>query len=138
MTVEQKPLRAAGGCLCGKVRYEVRGKLGPVYACHCSQCRRTTGYCLVTTSTRRANFHLVRDATLRWYESSPRARRGFCAACGSTLFWDAPEENYICMTAGSIDPPTGLALECHIYTEDKGDFYEIADGLRSMPQGSAG
>ena len=33
-----------GGCLCGGVRYRVAGRLLPVVACHCGQCRRTLGH----------------------------------------------------------------------------------------------
>lgn len=137
MSQDEAP-RAAGGCLCGAVRYEVRGPLGPVYACHCSQCRRASGHDFVSTSAPRARFTLLQFDALRWYASSPRARRGFCSTCGSLLFWDAPAEDYICFTAGSIDPPTGLALAAHIFTADKGDYYAIADGLPQWPGGSGG
>ena len=37
-------VRAAGGCECGAVRYEVRGPLREVIDCHCGQCRRTHGH----------------------------------------------------------------------------------------------
>ena len=30
---------------------------------------------------------------------------------------------------GCIDDPTGLKLADHIYVGEKGDYYEIADGL---------
>ncbi len=39
-----------GGCLCGGVRYQVRGELRGVIACHCSQCRRTSGHHSAMTS----------------------------------------------------------------------------------------
>jgi hypothetical protein len=44
-----------GKCLCGKVRYEINGRLGPVVYCHCSMCRRATGSAFVTNASVRAN-----------------------------------------------------------------------------------
>jgi len=41
--------------LCGAVRYEVRGPLRPVVACHCTQCRRMTGHFLAATAAREAD-----------------------------------------------------------------------------------
>ena len=64
----------------------------------------------------------------RWYESSEVARRGFCGTCGSNLFWDGPGEN-LSIFAGTLDSPTGLGLAGHIHCANKGDYYEIADGL---------
>ena len=32
-----------GSCLCGSVRYEVRGLLEPASHCHCSMCRKAHG-----------------------------------------------------------------------------------------------
>jgi hypothetical protein len=131
---EEKSIRATGGCLCGAVRYEVRGKLSAVWACHCSQCRRTTGHYLASTSTKREYFRLVREDGLRWYPSSDKARRGFCGICGSVLFWDGKGIDYMSLSAGSIDPPTGLKMAGHIFTADKSDYYEITDGLPQSPQ----
>jgi hypothetical protein len=55
-------------------------------------------------------------------------RRGFCATCGSNLFWDAGTER-VSIFAGTLDAPTGLRLAGHIFCADKGDYYELADGL---------
>ena len=30
-------------CLCGGIRIEVSGKVGPVVYCHCSRCRKASG-----------------------------------------------------------------------------------------------
>ena len=87
------PVRG-GGCLCGAVRYEVHGSLRPIVMCHCTQCRRVTGHLMAATAARRADLRLLTAAELRWYDSSAQARRGFCARCGSTLFWEARGRNY--------------------------------------------
>jgi hypothetical protein len=131
------PLRATGGCLCGAVRYEVRGPLRPVVACHCTQCRRMTGHFLAATAAREADLAFTCDAALKWYSASPDARRGFCGGCGSTLFWHGKGRDYIAIAAGSIDGATGLAMVQHIHTADKGDYYTLDDGLAQSPHGMA-
>jgi len=114
-----------GGCLCGNIRFAVAGHLRPVVACHCTQCRKTSGHHVAATSARRAD--VVISGAPAWYASSENARRGFCPTCGSQLFWDGAGEN-LSIFAGAIDGNTGLKLAGHIYCSDKGDYYEIADG----------
>ena len=103
----------------------------PVIACHCTQCRQTSGHHVAATSAPREAVGI--EGEVRWYISSATARRGFCPVCGSNLFWDGPGAN-LSIFAGTLDTPTGLRLAGHIFTGDKGDYYEIADGL---PQAEA-
>ena len=124
----------SGGCLCGGVRYRVTGSLSDIVACHCSQCRRTTGHYFASTSCKRSALHLDREETLAWYESSPGIRRGFCSRCGSSLFWSDERRDGIDILAGTLDSPTGLKLTGHIFVQDKGDYYEIGDGLPQYAQ----
>ncbi len=127
-----------GGCLCGAVRFEIRGAARPVVACHCGQCRKWSGHYLAATAVRPENFLLLKEEALRWYDSSPEAKRGFCGICGSSLFWRPAAKNYFAVLAGALDGKTGLRLAAHIFTADKGDYYEIADGLPQHPAGGAG
>ncbi|UWQ20879.1 GFA family protein [Jannaschia sp. W003] len=115
-----------GGCLCGAVRYRVRGPLNPVAACHCRQCQRTSGNYVAATSARREAVGI--EGEPRWFRSSKTARRGFCAACGSNLFWDGGGDR-LSIHAGTLDAPARVALTRHIFCADKGDWYRIADGL---------
>ena len=64
-----------------------------------------------------------------WYKASDAARRGFCMTCGSALFWKHEAEPFTSVMAGAFDSPSGLRLTKHIFCADKGDYYEIADGL---------
>ena len=67
--------------------------------------------------------------TLVWYSATPRARRGFCKTCGSALFWQRMPSEQISVAAGCLDQPTKLKIAGHICVAQKGDYYEIADGL---------
>jgi hypothetical protein len=125
--------RATGRCLCGAVRYEVHGPLRDVLVCHCSECRRWSGHLFAATSAQKSDVVLVESDALRWIdspESESHARRGFCSACGSSLFWDAPARDTISIAVGSLDEPTGLETIGHVYVSQAGDYYELpADGL---------
>lgn len=129
-------IRARGGCLCGGVRYEIRGPLRDVIACHCSQCRRTSGHFVAASQALNTDLVLLESATLRWYRSSGEAERGFCERCGGNLFWrpTAPGSGVTSIMAGTLDAPTGLRLVQHIYVDDKSDYYTIADGALQSPQ----
>ena len=114
-----------GGCLCGGVRYEVRGPLRDVVVCHCSRCLRTHGHAAAYSACALDDLALVRDGTLRWYEALGRAR-GFCESCGACLFWRAEGRPTISIAAGTLDRPTGLRTVAHIHTADHSDYYEIS------------
>jgi hypothetical protein len=117
-----------GSCLCGGVVYEVHGPLRNVIMCHCTQCRKQTGHYMAATSASPQDFRLVENGTLRWYRSSVTAERGFCGTCGSVLFWRAESHTDISITAGTIDGPTGVVTEGHIFCASKGDYYELPAG----------
>jgi hypothetical protein len=124
----------AGGCLCGQVRYRVRGALRGVIACHCSQCRRTSGHYAAMTSAPSNSITMTSADGLVWYRSSDSAERGFCGRCGSNLFWKQAGRDAVSITAGTLDPPTHIAIEQHIFVEDKSDYYSIDDGLPQQPR----
>jgi len=117
-----------GSCLCGAVKYEVHGPLRNVIACHCAQCRKQTGTYMSATAAADSDLKIVESRGLKWYRSSDKARRGFCSECGSVLFWKGEGRDYTAITAGSLDGPSGLRLEGHIFCDDAGDYYEIAGG----------
>jgi len=87
---------AKASCLCGGIRYEVTGELGPVALCHCGMCRKASGSAFAANaSVARDGFRLTHGAELvQRYESSPGNWRCFCRVCGTPVFSekrDAPE-----------------------------------------------
>jgi hypothetical protein len=123
-----------GGCLCKGVRYQVTGPLRGIIACHCEQCRRTSGHFAAMTSTLRANIVYTSSQTLRWFRSSETAERGFCDRCGSNLFWRPVGSDSISITGGTLDTPTGLSIRKHIFVGDKSDYYSLHDDLPKLDQ----
>ena len=122
-----------GSCLCGAVRYTIDAAFNGANACHCSQCRRQSGHYWAYGTVPKAALTLTAADGLRWYRASDRARRGFCGTCGAFLFWDPLEKSTISIGLGTVTSATGTRLARHIYVADKGDYYDIADGLPQEP-----
>lgn len=121
-----------GACLCGAVSFEVEGKLEKSpEACHCSQCRKQSSHFFAAVNVRRTALKLRGAEKVAWYQSSEEVRRGFCSVCGSVLFWNPTKEGYewIAIAMGLFDSPTGARLAKHTFVGDKGDYYDITDGL---------
>ena len=118
-----------GSCLCGAVTFEVEGELPPPDACHCTQCRKTSGHIFVSTDVLRTAVTIHGEDHITWFRSSEKVRRGFCGACGSNLFWDPIHRDWIGLAMGAFEAPTGARLAIHVHVADKGDYYDITDGL---------
>lgn len=113
-----------GSCLCGGVRYTVRGPLRPVILCHCRQCRKTSGHYVAATQAALADVDITEE-TLLWFASSDQARRGFCGRCGGNLFWHLTGSDRLSILAGTLDLPTGLHVESQIFVDEKSDYYDL-------------
>ena len=114
-----------GRCLCGAVTFKIKGKLRQVLVCHCSQCRRSSGHQWAATAAPVEAIEIDCEETLSWYRSSSRAKRGFCRRCGSSLFWQLDGSTSMSIAAGSLDVPTGLSTQQHIYFNDASDYYRV-------------
>lgn len=125
-----KPL--TGSCECGAVTYEIGAEPTTATACHCSQCRRTSGHIWAAFHVPLDDFRLVEADGLKWYASSDRAKRGFCSVCGSSLFYQMLSEGTINIAPGTLNGPTGLKLTRHIFLKDKGDYYAVADDAEHL------
>jgi hypothetical protein len=123
-----------GSCLCGAVRFEIAGALPQPTACHCTACRKHSGHYEASVDVPRDALTVTGMDHVRWYQSSKKVRRGFCETCGSSLFWDPVFSDWTAVATGAFDTPTQVKLARHIFVADKGDYYDIADGLPQNEQ----
>lgn len=101
--------QASGGCQCGAVRYQVTAVLDTSHICHCRMCQKAAGNFFA------ALIGVPRDA-ISWtrgepatFNSSDKAARGFCRACGTPLLYDYADSKHINLTTGSFDEPARFA-----------------------------
>ncbi len=128
-----------GGCLCGAVRYRsttppVRGVL-----CHCSMCRKHSGApVLAFVHFPLESFRWLRGRPTR-HQSSKFAQRGFCSTCGSTItMHEEVLRDRVQVTVGSLDEPSRVRMDDHVWTEDQISWFEVKDQLPRFRQSSSG
>ncbi len=125
-----------GGCLCGSVRYAVRGPLRDVLVCHCHECRRWAGRAWAATAARAADLAIAGE--VRWFPS-PRsqhgAERGSCPRCGASLFWRVPGWERTSIAAGTLDDHAGLRVAAHIWVEQATEWDPPPAGVPAYPGG---
>jgi hypothetical protein len=115
-----------GGCLCGANRFTLPGPMGDVWGCHCHQCRKTSGHFSASFDADPAT--MFWNSRLTHDHIGPKGgKRSFCPTCGTGLTFDGATE--FAVEAGCIDNPTGGRMVQHIFVAEKGDYYELNDGL---------
>ena len=124
--------RIRGSCLCGGIRFELDLPSKWCAHCHCSMCRKEHGAGYVTwAGFESEKFHLLEgEGLLNWYASSSPAQRGFCTACGSSLFFRSerwPGEIHVAI--GSLDDPMDRTPEAHVFHDTRVDWMAIDDAL---------
>lgn len=126
--------KRTGACHCGAVRFTTVGPARKVIYCHCTQCRKQSGHFVAATACDDERLIIEGTENLTWYAASEMARRAFCRTCGSLMFWKANGAAVTSIMAGSFEKPSGLEASHHVYAADKGDYYEITDGLPQFEQ----
>ena len=89
---------------------------------------------MAATASRADKLKLTHETGLKWFRSSATGTRGFCASCGSSRFWQGPDDSYVAICAGALDDAAGLRIEEHIFVADKAPYYDSTDGLPQHPQ----
>ncbi len=125
-----------GSCLCGTVKYEVRGELGPIGLCHCSRCRKANGTAfLAAAQINPDEFKLVSGHESLGDFESAGVHRVFCRRCGSPLFSRRPgPPEVIRLRIGTFDTPLQTKVQSHIFFSDWAPWFEFHDDAPKYAQ----
>jgi len=115
---------ATGKCLCGAVHFVAEDVDPHVHACHCSMCRNWTGGPMQAAQVGKVAFS--GEEHIKRYASSEWAERGFCAECGSSLFYCLKEPQIYVMSTGAFDDAEQFSLAGEIYIDEKPGGYDFA------------
>lgn len=129
-----------GGCLCGAVRFTARLHTTAYDACHCEMCRRWTGTALLSLPVLAANMDWTGAERIATIQSSPWARRAWCNACGSGLYYmalDGPGDPHYAVPIGLFDDANGLVMETEIWVDQKPDSFALAGSAKSYTRAEA-
>ena len=113
-----------GSCLCGDVRYTVRGEPVHVGRCHCTDCRKESGSAFTIYG------QWPVDALELTGEIATYEGRGFCPRCGSrVLDPPAPGDDLVEIRIGTLDDaPFGLKPEAEVWIKRREPWLPPVDG----------
>jgi hypothetical protein len=119
-----------GGCLCGEIRYSVEGEVIDAGYCHCRVCQRASGAPAVawfTVPVDSFNYSQGRPSAFR---SSAQSQREFCERCGTQIAFRRGEHAVtVDISIASLDDPSLVEPEYHIWTESRIPWFETRDTL---------
>ncbi|MCP4271370.1 MAG: GFA family protein [Gammaproteobacteria bacterium] len=133
----KEPIR--GGCLCGRIRYEITGQLIAADHCHCSMCRRQHGAAFATYADFNPNnFKWSSGEDLvKVFETSSDSGWCFCSECGSSLAGTV-NGKVTSITLGTVKGDPGIKPESHIFVGSRAQWHEIDDDLPQFDEKSPG
>ena len=117
----------AGSCMCGAIRYEHSGPIEASFGCHCHTCQRQASapWMLYFIAYEKDGFRITKG-TAKGYASSDKAKRYFCADCGTPVYFqynDLPGRYVV--NQGTLDPPNSIPPMGHIQTASSPYWYVI-------------
>lgn len=108
-----------GGCQCGAVRYRATAMLDNAHLCHCRMCQKASGNLF-------APLVAAPDDALDWtrgtpavWRSSAKVERGFCATCGTPLFYHDVTAGRTNLMIGTLDDPAAFPPARNVGTEGR-------------------
>ena len=118
---KRKPL-AAGGCICGKVRFEALEEPRSVYYCHCRHCQLAAGALLTVSALyKKTAIRFLGDEPQK-YKTSELSEKGFCSSCGTTIYnthYFPEVADYYTIRVAAMDHPADFPPEVHYGIENQ-------------------
>lgn len=103
-----------------------RGLRAEAGACHCTSCLRWCGGPYIGVGVDALDF-IAGEAAI--VTSSDWAERGFCSACGSSLFFrmtlPGPYQGNTFVTLGALDDTAGITLTSEMFVDEKPEAYAL-------------
>ena len=124
-----------GSCLCGKVKYQISGRVGDIVHCHCKICRKAHAAAFSSVaSVRDCDFKLFSEVPLAQFESSAGKFRHFCSHCGTHIYAKRVGTEHIILRLGSLDDDPDAQEKRHIWVSQKASWYSIKGELPEFQQ----
>ncbi len=122
----------SGGCMCGAVRFHIRGTPFDVAYCHCQSCRKHTGGPVATLAGFKVGEVSFTGAGRKLYGSSPGVHRAFCGDCGTSLTWEGEVHDkgpIMEFHISTFDDPEVLVPTSHANEPERIGWFDVADEL---------
>ncbi len=124
-------VNATGGCLCGGVRFAVKGTPIRMAQCHCLDCQRASGTGHMSNAIFREEDVQVTGATQSFASTADSGNvltRHFCPTCGGRVFlYSKARPGLIVMAAGAFDDSSWFKPEVVLFTKRR-PHWDITTG----------
>ena len=126
-----------GGCACGAVRYRLESAPMFVHCCHCLDCQRQTGSAFVLNALiERDRVSLLKGepTPIQVPTDSGQAHLIYrCPDC-QVAVWSSYGgcDALAFIRVGTLDDPTALTPDIHIYTRSKQPWVAVPEGVPAM------
>ncbi len=126
-----------GGCQCGALRYRVEGKPVALAVCHCKDCQRASGSAFgMSLIVRRDSFRLLSGEPKSFTKTADSGNQVGCYFCGDcgTRIYHSPSvmPDTLNVKPGTLDDPSWLTPDVHVWTKRKHAWVLIPDGVPSL------
>jgi hypothetical protein len=120
-----------GGCACGAIRYRLTSEPLFTHCCHCLNCQRQTGSAFVINlliEAERVELLAGDPQPVEVPRDDGSTQRIFrCPDCQVALFSNYGDPGVRFVRGGTLDEPTGISPDVHIYTRSKVDWVTLPD-----------
>ena len=125
--------KRTGRCMCGNVTYTATLTNQNIGTCYCKMCQRWSAGAFMGVHTQ--SFELTSaPETVTEFKSSDWASRGFCATCGSNIYYHAPQFGGPSVALGSLDDTSGLDVNVQLFIEKKPGGFALANDTKLMTE----
>jgi hypothetical protein len=126
----------SGGCLCGKVRYELTGPQLFGGFCYCLDCRKQSGSHSASMAVPEAALKITGETCeySTMGDSGNPVTRVFCPTCGSAIISKGARAGVVMLKAGTLDDPEGFKPMASIYTSRAPSWDPPRPGLPAFPE----
>jgi hypothetical protein len=132
-------VQGTGGCLCGAVRFTVKGAPIRMAQCHCLDCQRASGTGHMSNAIFDAADVEVTGTTASFASTADSGNvltRHFCPTCGARLFlYSQARPGKIVMAVGAFDDSSWFAPEVVLFTKRRPSWDLTTDGVPNFEAG---
>lgn len=109
--MNQRNIKRSGGCQCGAVRYSAQSIKDNAHVCHCRMCQKASGNFFASLVGVPHKDFTWTQGEASFFQSSGQVKRGFCAQCGTPLYFQHADSQHISLFIGSFDQPKTILLD---------------------------
>lgn len=125
------PSTITGSCHCGRVNVTIPADAIGVVACHCGDCQKLHGNFFAMLATSQDAVTWSGQEHIRWYESSPQAKRAFCDHCGSRLAKAPQGSPRQLISIGLFERALERQIIKNVFADSKPHWYSLPQEVQS-------